>query len=101
MQNPEQEFYGVAFSPDSRWLTYTKPAKNDFSVVYVYNLVEKKEYPVTEKWYNSSSPVFSTDGKYLVFESDRDFNPIYGRLEWNHVYTRMGGIYLSCPQMRR
>ena len=23
MQNPEQEFYGVAFSPDSRWLTYT------------------------------------------------------------------------------
>ena len=95
MQNPEQEFYGVAFSPDSRWITYTKPAKNDFSVVYVYNLVEKKEYPVTEKWYNSSSPVFSTDGKYLVFESDRDFNPIYGRLEWNHVYTRMGGIYLA------
>ena len=64
-------------------------------MVYVYNLVEKKEYPVTEKWYNSSSPVFSTDGKYLVFESDRDFNPIYGRLEWNHVYTRMGGIYLA------
>ena len=95
MQNPEQEFYDVAFSPDSRWITYTKPAANDFSVVYVYNLGTKKEYPVTEKWYNSSSPAFSTDGKYLVFESDRDFNPIYGRLEWNHVYTRMGGIYLA------
>lgn len=95
MQNPEQEFYGVNFSPDSRWITYTKPAANDFSVVYVYNLATKQEYPVTEKWYNSSSPVFSTDGKYLIFESDRDFNPIYGRLEWNHVYTRMGGIYLA------
>ena len=95
MQNPEQEFYDVAFSPDSRWITYTKPAKNQFSVVYVYNLDTKKEYAVTEKWYNSSSPVFSTDGKFLVFESDRDFNPIYGRLEWNHVYTRMGGIYLA------
>ena len=95
MQNPEQEFYDVAFSPDSRWITYTKPAKNQFSVVYVYNLDTKKEYAVTEKWYNSSSPAFSTDGKYLVFESDRDFNPIYGRLEWNHVYTRMGGIYLA------
>ena len=95
MQNPEQEFYGVNFSPDSRWITYTKPAANDFSVVYVYNLDTKQEYPVTEKWYNSSSPVFSTDGKYLIFESDRDFNPIYGRLEWNHVYTRMGGIYLA------
>ena len=50
---------------------------------------------MTEKWYNSSSPVFSTDGRYLIFESDRDFNPVYGRLEWNHVYTRMGGIYLA------
>ena len=98
MQNPESEFYEVAFSPDSRWITYTKPASNDMSVVYVYNLAEGKEYPVTEKWYNSSSPVFSTDGKYLVFESDRDFNPIYGRLEWNHVYTRMGGIYLAMLQ---
>ena len=95
MQNPEQEFFDVQFSPDSRWITYTKPAANNFSVVYVYNLAEKKEYPVTEKWYNSSSPAFSTDGRYLVFESDRDFNPIYGRLEWNHVYTRMGGIYLA------
>ena len=42
--------------------------------------------------------MFSGDGKYLIFESDRDFNPIYGRLEWNHVYTRMGGIYLALLQ---
>ena len=94
LRNPESEFYDVSYSPDSQWLTYTKPAANQMSVVYVYNLKTGKEYPVTEKWYNSSEPVFSTDGKYLIFSSDRDFNPIYGRLEWNHVYTRMGGIYL-------
>lgn len=94
LRNPESEFYDVSYSPDSQWLTYTKPAANQMSVVYVYNLKTGKEYPVTEKWYNSSEPVFSTDGKYLIFSSDRDFNPIYGRLEWNHVYTSMGGIYL-------
>lgn len=94
MQNPESEFRDVSYSPDSQWLTYTKPAANQMSVVYVYNLKTGKEYPVTEKWYNSSEPAFSTDGKYLIFSSDRDFNPVYGRLEWNHVYTRMGGIYL-------
>ena len=94
MQNPEAEFRDVAFSADSQWITYTKPASNDLSVVYIYNLMSGKEYPVTEKWYNSSEPTFSSDGKYLIFSSDRDFNPIYGRLEWNHVYTRMGGIYL-------
>ena len=95
VQNPESEFHEVAFSPDSRWIAYTKPAHNQMSVVCLYNLAENKEYPVTEKWYNSSSPAFSTDGTYLMFQSDRDFNPIYGRLEWNHVYTRMGGIYLA------
>ena len=95
LRNPESEFFDVAYSPDSQWLTYTKPAANRMSVVYVYNLKTGKEYPVTEKWYNSSEPAFSTDGKYLIFSSDRDFNPIYGRLEWNHVYTRMGGIYLA------
>lgn len=94
MQNPVAEFRDVAFSADSQWITYTKPASNDLSVVYIYNLTSGKEYPVTEKWYNSSEPTFSSDGKYLIFSSDRDFNPIYGRLEWNHVYTRMGGIYL-------
>ena len=95
MQNPGGEFYGVNYSPDSKWLAYTKNASNEMSVVYVYNLATKKEYPVTEKWYNSSSPVFSTDGKYIIFTSARDFNPTYGQLEWNHTYNRMNGIYMA------
>ena len=92
---PESEFRGVQFSPDSQWITYTRPEKNDMSVVYVYNLKTNKEYPVTEKWYSSSSPTFSTDGKYLIFNSNRDLNPIYSRVEWDYAYTSMGGIYLA------
>lgn len=95
MQNPEGEFYEVSYSPDSQWITYTKSGKNNMSVVYVYNLTSGKEYPVTEKWYNSSSPAFSTDGKYLIFNSERDFNPIYSQTEWNHAYNRMGGVYMA------
>lgn len=93
-QNPEGEFYSVNYSPDSQWITYTKSGKNNMSVVYVYNLSSDKEYPVTEKWYSSSSPVFSSDGKYLIFSSERDFNPIYSQTEWNHAYNRMDGIYM-------
>lgn len=93
--DPLGEIRGVNFSPDSKWLTYSRPAENDFSIVYVYNIAAKKEYPVTDKWYDSNMPVFSTDGKYLVFTSSRDFNPTYGSLEWNHVYNNMGGIYLA------
>ena len=85
----------VTFSPDSRWITYARVAENNYSIIYLYNMVEKKEYPVTDKWYESASPVFSTDGRYLVFSSNRDFDPTYGQLEWNHVYNNMGGVYLA------
>ena len=94
-QNPEGEFYDVEYSPDSKWITYTKSGANNMSVVYIYNLSEGKEYPVTEKWYDSSSPTFSQDGKYLIFNSNRDFNPIYSYIEWNFAYTKMGGVYLA------
>lgn len=95
MQSPTAEFYGVSFSPDSRWITYTKPAPNEMNIVYVYNLETKKEIAVTEKWYTSGSPIFSQDGKYLVYTANRDFNPTYGQLEWNHTYNDMSAIYVT------
>ncbi len=92
---PESEFRQYDISPDSKWIAYAKPATNQERVIYVFNIETGKEYPVTEKWYNSSSPKFSADGKYLYFMSDRDFNPTYGSLEWNHVYNRLGRLYMT------
>ncbi|MDH6312892.1 tricorn protease [Parabacteroides sp. PFB2-10] len=94
-RNPMSEINDYNFSPDNQWITYSRPAENQMSIVYVYNLAEKKEYPVTDRWYDSYSPVFSTDGKYLVFTSARDFNPTYGSTEWNHTYNNMNGVYLA------
>jgi len=51
-------------------------------------------FPVTDGWYASSSPVFSPDGKYLFFTSQRDFNPTYSWTEWNHIYKDMTGLYM-------
>ena len=52
-----------------------------------------KTFPVTDTWYNSGGPSFSTDGKYLFFISDRDFNPVYSATEWNHAYLAMSRVY--------
>jgi len=95
MENPESEFYGVAISPDSKWLSYTRPAANEMDIVYLRSLESGKEYPVTDRWYNSGSPSFSTDGKYLIFTSDRDMNPQYSRIEWNYSFTDMSGVYMA------
>ena len=86
-------YFGFNWSPDSKWITYTKQER-DFNKVRLYNLETKKVYEVTEGWYNSFNPGFSSDGKYLIFTSARDFNPVYSNTEWNHAYTDMSKIYL-------
>ncbi|MCQ2175576.1 MAG: PDZ domain-containing protein [Bacteroidales bacterium] len=95
LSNPAAEFRGISFSADSKWITYTKPATNNMSIVYVYNIEEKKEIQITEKWYDSSSAIFSTDGKYLIFSSARDFNPTYSAVEWDYSYSNMNALYLA------
>lgn len=95
LHDPIGEPSGVSYSPDSKWLTYTRKESNDFNVVYVLNIDTKKEYAITDKWYESYNSTFSEDGKYIVFSSSRDFNPTYGAKEWNHTYNNSNGVYLS------
>ena len=92
---PEGEFRGVAWSPDSRWIAYTRPAPNELSVAYVCNLETNEEIAVTQKWYDSSFPTFSADGKYLMFNATSELNPVYSQVEWNYAYTNMGALYIA------
>lgn len=88
------EIVDYNWSPDSKWITFAKPEFESMSKIYIYSLDSEKTYEITDGWYTSTKPVFSSDGKYLFFVSDRDFNPIYGRTEWNHIYLDMSRIYL-------
>lgn len=86
---------GYNWSPDSKWIAYTDMTRSRIGVVKVYNLADKSTNQVTDDWYSSSQPQFSNDGKYLLFESDRSFNPIYSYTEWNHAYQNMSNIYIA------
>ncbi len=80
------------WSPDSKWLAYVNPTQG-MDQISLYNLDSKKSTLVTDSWYNSDSPVFSRNGKYLFFVSARDFQPSYSRTEWNHIYQDMNALY--------
>ncbi len=88
-------FFNYSWSPDSKWIAFSKDEENRFSAIYLYNVLANTKHPVTDNWYTSALPVFSNDGKYLLFTSDRDFNPIYSRTEWNHAYMAMSRIYMA------
>ncbi len=88
------EITDFVWSPDSRWITYTMPVRSGMNQIMIYDLNTGQSHEITQKWYASSDPVFSSDAKYLAFVSQREFSPIYSNTEWNHVYRNMAGIYL-------
>jgi tricorn protease len=90
------EISDYSWAPDSKWIAYTEPGKaREFDVIKLYNIETKKQITVTDKWYNSSQPTFSPDGKNLYFISERDFNPVYSNTEWNHAYIDMSRPYVA------
>jgi tricorn protease len=92
------EIRSYSWSPDSKWVAYVRPEEEGEQKVYIHSLEAGKSYPVTDRWFASFEPVFSPDGKYLYFVSNRDFTPIFSRTEWNHAYQDMARIYLVTLQ---
>lgn len=69
------------WSPDARWLTYSyAPNDNANDAIFAYDTKEKKEHQLTSGFYNDYRPVFSEDGKYLFFMTDRNMSPHYSDL---------------------
>ncbi|HEX6641636.1 MAG TPA: PDZ domain-containing protein, partial [Thermoanaerobaculia bacterium] len=83
------------WSPDSRWLTYTKDNDVQFSSIYVYNLGDGKAYRLTSGLTNDTDPVFDPKGRYLYFTSNRDFNLTFSDWEFNYVYTDSTRVYVG------
>ena len=73
------------FSPDDKWVLYTA-YRNFEQDVFVINLETNKTYDITNSGLSEADPVWSPDGKYIYFESDRK-NPAYPYGFTNaHVY---------------
>ncbi|HEX3110994.1 MAG TPA: PDZ domain-containing protein [Thermoanaerobaculia bacterium] len=83
------------WSPDSKWITYTKLNAARFSSIYVYSLADGKPYRLTSGMTDDNEPVFDPKGRYLYFTSNRDFNLTFSAWEFNYVYTDPTRVYVG------
>ncbi len=88
------EIADYTWSPDSQWVAWTRPEERQFPRVYLYSVAHRERRAVTDGWFASTEPAFSSDGKYLFFVSNRSFAPRYSQTEWNHAYFDMARIFL-------
>ncbi|MCI0604606.1 S41 family peptidase [bacterium] len=81
------------FSPDGKWMIYSKPESVDFSSLWIHDIKHRKTERLTQGRYRDSAPVFDPDGQFLWFVSRRDYTPVIGRIEYNFAFANMDRIY--------
>jgi tricorn protease len=82
-----------SWSPDSRWIAYSKTGANTANSLYLYSIEQKKAFQITSGFYNDLNPVFDPEGKYLFFISARFFYPSTGVFEQRFNYYDSTGIF--------
>lgn len=71
-QSMNGDFADLTWSPDSKWLAYAESANNQFQQIKLLNTDSGKIETITSERFNSGSPAWSSDGKWLYFLSDRE-----------------------------
>jgi tricorn protease len=79
------EVAGLAFSPDSALLAWSQPWRPErgASQIRLARLADGTVTDVTPQRFDDTSPVFTLDGKYLAFLSNRAFDPVFDAHCWD------------------
>jgi tricorn protease len=78
--------FKMRWSPDSRWLAYSRPTGSANNALFLYDLKAGKLHQATSGYLNDSQPTFDPEGKYLFYLSDREFDPVYGAFDNSWTY---------------
>ncbi len=70
-QSRKGDFSDLSWSPDSHWLAFVEAAENSFSQTKILRVDTNAIETLTSDRYNSINPIWSSDGKWLYFLSDR------------------------------
>ena len=68
---------GLSFSPDSAWLAWSHPGPWPLRRLYMAKVADREIVEVTDGRFSDTDPVFTADGLYLAFLSQRSFDPVY------------------------
>jgi tricorn protease len=91
--------YPISWSPDSKWIAYAIGQDNSNDAIFLYSVAEGQAHRVTSGFYSDHNPVFSKDGKYLFFLTNRSFRSQYSDMgDGTWIYpnsTQLAAISLT------
>lgn len=81
---PGRELDAV-WSPDSRWIAYSKSLDSHMRAIFVRAVGEAQSHQITDGLADAVSPAFDASGKYLYFLASTDYGPRTGWVEMSAV----------------
>lgn len=94
--DPQGDIDTYRWSPDSRWLVYEKSHPDtQLPAVAVFSLASGASEILGDGLTFDFDPVFSNDGSYLFFLSNRDYNIHFSDFEFDFVYDNSTRIYAA------
>lgn len=93
LDSSDWEIYSYEWSPDSRYIAYTVQLPNKFGGVKIYDMKEKKAHLVTDPMFDSDSPSWDPDGKWLYFSSRRNQNAFNGDNDWSFITLNTSQLF--------
>jgi tricorn protease len=72
---PASNDWAPVWSPDSKWLLYSKRLGNYMGAIHAYSLADAKATQITDGLSDAKYPVFDKGGKYLYFSASTDSGP--------------------------
>jgi len=79
-ENPYQ-VVDADWSPDNKWIVYTKQLRNHLCAAFIYSLDTKKSSQITDGLSDVRYPAFDKSGKYIYFTASTDTGPTTGWLD--------------------
>ena len=67
--------FNQSWSPDNKWIVYTKQLPSHFHAIFVYSVDQAKAFQVTDGMSDALYPCFDKNGKYLYFTASTDLGP--------------------------
>ena len=87
--------HGLSWSPDSAWLAWAQPEIRSLARIRIARVTDQQIVDVTDGRFADSSPVFTLDGLYLAFLSQRSFDPVYDTHTFDLSFPLGGRPYLA------
>jgi tricorn protease len=92
-QDKQNEIHDQSFSPDGRWLAFSMTAFGRRRDLYLYEIAAARLTRLGNGDNIDGNPVWSPDGKYLYFASNRHENTVPSDIEFDFAILKSAGVY--------